>query len=589
MKEFLKYTLATIVGIIITSILFFFILLASVSAIIATGNRQVNIEKNSVLVLKSGMEIHDRSSQNPFASFDPLNMTFSQSVGLNEILKNLKKAADDANIKGILIESGLENSGWATAEEIRNGLNEFRKSGKFVIAYSDLVMTQQGYYLSSAADKIYIHPGSMIDFKGLSAEVIFLKKALDKLGVDVQVFRHGKFKGAVEPFLRNDLSDENRAQIKDFTGSIWNYVLQEISKSRNIEVQQLNTIADNLDGVLATKALDSKLIDGILYRDELTDTLKRRCGIKENKELNLVSMVKYSRVPEENKKYNLKSKISVIFAEGDIVTGKGNDNNIGGNRYADVIRKERKDSTVKAIVLRVNSPGGSANASDMIWREIELAAKAKPVIISMGNYAASGGYFISAPGSKIYADPVTISGSIGVFGLIPDAGSFLEKKLGITTDVVKTNANSDFPSITHPMNKAEQQVMQLSIEQTYKDFVSKVATGRKMRNGAVDSIGQGRVWSGSSAKGIGLIDEMGGLEDAIKGAASLAGVKDYSVRELPYIEDPYTKLLSQLGGELRMRILAGELGESFKYYRRLEEIKDLSGIQARLPFLIDIN
>jgi len=589
MKNFLKYTLATITGIIIASILFFVVILASFSAIVSSGNKPVAISNNSILVLKAGVPIPDRGDQNPFSGVDLLNMTFAPVPGLNDILHNIEKASGDSKIKGILIENGLLPSGWATTEEIRNALLKFREGGKFVISYSDYILTQECYYLATAADKIYINPGSMVEFKGLSSEVMFYKKALEKIGVEVQVTRHGKFKGAVEPFILDKLSEENKTQIKDYAGSLWNQVISDISKSRDIPADKLNLIADNIDGNLAPKALETKLVDGLLYRDVLIDTLKVLSGISKDKDLNLISMNKYIKVPETKMMYSVKNKIALVYASGTIVTGKGNDNNIGGNYYADIIRKVRRDTSVKAIVLRVDSPGGSAIASDIMWRELDLAAKVKPVVISMGNYAASGGYYISAPGTKIYADPMTISGSIGVFGLIPNAGKLLEEKLGLTTEIVKTNKNSDFPSIYRPMNSYEKELMQMSIEKIYSDFVARVASGRRMSAASVDSIGQGRVWSGTSALRIGLIDEIGGLKDAINGAAKLAGVESYSIRELPVLEDPYTKILSQLSGEIRISILKNELGESVKYYKMFQEIKDMSGIQARLPYFIDIH
>jgi len=589
MKNFLKYTLATIVGIIISSILLFIVLLAGLSAIVASGDKPVSVSENSILVLKAGVTIPDRGNQNPLAGIDLLNMTFTQSPGLNEILQNIEKATTDNKIKGILIENGLLPSGWATTGEIRNALEKFRLDGKFVISYSDYVLTQECYYLSTAADKIYINPSSMVDFKGLSSEVMFYKKALDKLGVEVQVIRHGKFKGAVEPYILDKLSDENKAQIKDYAGSIWKNVVDDISKSRGLSPTQLNLLADNLDGNLASRALETKLVDGLMYRDELIDTLKSLSGISKDKDLNLVSMTKYTKVPDVKKVISVKNKIAVIYAEGTIVMGKGNDGNIGGNYYADVIRKARLDTTIKAVVLRVNSPGGNAIASDIMWRELELTAKIKPLVISMGNYAASGGYFISAPATKIYASPTTISGSIGVFGLIPNAEKLLEEKLGLTTEVVSTNKNSDFPSIVRPMNSYEKEVMQKSVENTYSDFVGKVATGRKMTASSVDSIGQGRVWSGTSASKIGLVDEIGGLKAAIKGAADLAGIDSYSIRELPVLEDPYTRILSQLTGEVKMNILKKELGESVRYFNMVQDIRDLTGIQARLPYFIDIH
>jgi protease IV len=589
MKDFIKYTFATITGIIIASILFLIIMIASLSAMIASGDKPVSISDNSILVLKAGVVTPDRGNDNPLEGIDLINRTLTFVPGLNEILQNIEKASKDGKIKGILIENGILPSGWATTGEIRDALIKFRTSGKFVISYSDYMLTQECYFLSTAADKIYINPESSVDFKGLSSEVMFYKNALDKLGVEVQVTRHGKFKGAVEPYILDKLSDENKAQIQDYVGSIWNHITETISGSRNIPVDQLNLIADNLSGYLAAGALKNKLVDGLLFRDELIDTLKTLSGISADKDIRLVSMTKYTKVPDPNRIVSAKNKIAVIYASGTIVMGDGNENNIGGDLYAEVIRKQRLDTTVKAIVLRVNSPGGNATASDIMWRELELAAKEKTVVVSMGNYAASGGYYISAPATKIYANPTSISGSIGVFGLIPNAGKLMDQKLGLSTETVNTNKSSDFPSVFRPMNTFEKEVMQMSIEKFYGDFVNKVASGRDMSSKSVDSIGQGRVWSGSSAVKIGLIDEIGGLEDAIKGAAELAGLDTYSTRELPEVEDPYTKILSQLGGEVRMRIIKKELGESVRYFKIFEEIKTLSGIQARLPYFIEIH
>lgn len=588
MKDFLKYTLATITGIILVTVLFFILMLGSLSVMVASGNKPVSISENSVLVLKAGMQIPDRGDQNPLSGLDPLNMTFSPAPGLSDILRNIEKAASDTKIKGILIENGILSPGWATTEEIRNALLKFRESGKFVIAWSDYVMLQEGYYLSTAAGSIFLNPGTMMDFKGLSGEVMFYKKALDKVGVDVQVIRHGRFKGAVEPFLLEDLSPENEEQIKDYVGSIWQHVVSNISKARNIGEDELNAMADNLVAYVAQGALDNRLVDGLLYRDQLEDTLKALSGVESSAKLNLVTMTKYSRVPESVKKTPSKERISVIFAEGNIVTGKGGNYNIGGNHYAEIIRKERLDSNVKAIVLRVNSPGGNAIASDIMWRELELAAAEKPLVISMGNYAASGGYFISAPATKIYSNPTTITGSIGVFGLVPNTGTLLSQKLGINTATVNTNASSDFPSVIRPLSQKEKEVMQMSIEHIYSDFVSKVASGRHMSPQAVDSIGEGRVYSGNRGLQIGLVDEIGGLAEAIKGAAELAKVESYTVRELPVPVDPYTQLLSSLTGDIKMKIIQKEFGVTARIVKELTEIQSLSGIQARLPYFIDI-
>lgn len=590
MKNFLVYVLATITGIIIASLLFFLVMTASLSIIIASGNKSVSLGDNSVLVLKAGIPVPDRTDPNPFAGLDVLNMTITQTPGLNDILRNIEKAAKDKKIKGILIENGLLASGWATTEEIRNALLKFREtSNKFVIAYSDYLLPQAGYYLSTAADKIYVNPVSTLDFKGLSGEIMFYRNALEKLGVEVQVTRHGKFKGAVEPYILDRLSNENREQIKDYVGSIWNHVTAMIAESRGMTAGKVNSLADKLTGYNADDAVESGLVDGLIYRDQLIDTLKILSGLGTDDKIAMIPMHRYTKVPDPEKVLTTKTRIAVIYASGNITMGKGNEGNIGADRFAELIRKERKDSTVKAIVLRVNSPGGNATASDIIWRELDLAAGTKPVVISMGNYAASGGYYISAPGTRIYAGPTTISGSIGVFGLLPNTGKLMEQKLGINTETVNTNENSDFPSVFRPMTSYEKQVMQAAIEKTYSDFVGKVADGRKMSPESVDNIAQGRVWSGTGALRLGLVDSTGGLTDAIKGAAALAGIEKYSIRELPVAEDPYMKIISQFGAGIRSGFLKKELGESVRFYRELKEITELSGIQARLPYLIEIN
>ncbi|MCJ7449209.1 MAG: signal peptide peptidase SppA [Bacteroidales bacterium] len=589
MKNFLIYTLATITGIIIASFLMFFIMLGSLSVMVAAGDKPVSVKDNSILVLKAGVTIPDRGNPNPLAGFDVFNMTITPVPGLNEILRNLNKAASDKKIKGILIENGFLPTGWATTEEIRNALKKFRESGKFIISYTDYFLLQEVYYLSSIADRIYINPGARVDFKGLSGEVIFYKKALEKLGVEVQVTRHGEFKGAVEPYILEGLSKENEEQIKEYVGSIWSHATKNMSEARGITADRLNLIADQLAGFNATGALENGLVDGLMFRDELNDTLKALSGLTSDDKINFVSMTKYTKVPDPNRVVSVKNRIAVIYAEGEIVMGKGNEYNIGGNRYAEVIRKERLDSSVKAIVMRVNSPGGVATASYLVWRELELAARTKPVVISMGNYAASGGYYISAPGTKIYANPTTISGSIGVYALLPNTSKLLEQKLGISTETVNTNKYSDFPSIYRPMNTYEKEVMQMSVEKVYSDFISRVASGRKMSVESVDNIGEGRVWSGTRAQEIGLVDEIGGLNDAIRGAADLAGIETWSIRELPVVEDPYTRLLNQITGEVMMKFLKRNLGESFRFYNDLLEISEMTGIQMRLPYFIEIH
>jgi protease-4 len=588
MKSFLKMTLAVIVGLILTGILFFVIMLSVVSGIAAAGSKPAEISEKSVLVLKTGTQIPDRTASNPLSMLDPFSMTFTPAAGLNDILKNLRKAASDDNITGILIDNGLMTSGWATADELRIALKEFKKSGKFIYAYSDYVLLQENYFVSTAADAIWLNPASMFDFKGLAAEVTFYKDALEKLGVEVQVIRHGKFKGAVEPYILDKLSDENRYQISEYVGSIWEHVVKAISESRGVPVERVMQLADSLAGFNAVLMTSAGMIDGTIYRDQLEDSIRSAAGIEEGKKISYVSMTKYSKVPEKHTGGLAKSKIAVVYAEGNIVMGEGDETNIGGNRYASELRDLRLDTTVKAVVFRVNSRGGDAISSNMIWHEVELISKVKPVVVSMGNYAASGGYYIAAAADKIIASPVTVTGSIGVFGLIPNAQTLLDKKLGISSDVVRTNAHSDAPSLTRPLAAFEKEVIQANVERTYSTFTGVVAAGRGMTQANVDSIGQGHVWSGTDAVGIGLVDAFGGLNDAIKEAASLAGLETYRVVERPSEVDIYTKLLKEMMGEVRTKIVTRELGEAARYYYDLKEIISSGGVQAVMPCYIDI-
>lgn len=588
MKKFLLYTLATITGLLVTSFLFFIIMIGSMSVMLASGNKTVNVKENSLLVINTGDAIPERTNSDPFANFDIVNMTYSQVAGLNDILLSLEKAAADPNIVGVLIESGTSSAGWASLYEVRKALQSFKdKSGKSIFAYSEQVMDQKSYFLSSVADAIYINPTTNIEFSGISGQVMFYKKILDKLGVEVQVLRHGKFKGAVEPYMLETMSPENREQIKEYTGSIWNSLLKEISVSRNITVDQLNQYADNLSAYNADSALECGMIDGFAYYSELEELIKEKIGLS-NDDINKVSILDYKSVPFKGNKNTSKNKISVIYASGNIVSTKS-DVDIEGRRYAELVKKEREDSTVKAIVLRVNSPGGEAIAADMIWKEVQLASQIKPVIVSMGDYAASGGYYISAAATKIYADPVTITGSIGVFGLIPNAEKLLEDKLGIMTETVNTNENSGFPSVFRQLSSRENTTMQQSIENVYGNFVNRVSLGRDMSFEEVDNIGQGRVWSGSSALNIGLVDEMGGLEDAIDEAVRQANIDAYTLKELPVVEDSYTKLMKQLGGTVRASVLEKEYGAAYPLYNELMKIGNFAeGIQARLPYIITI-
>ncbi|HPF94712.1 MAG TPA: signal peptide peptidase SppA, partial [Tenuifilaceae bacterium] len=418
-------------------------------------------------------------------------------------------------IRGIYIETEGIPAGAATLEEIRASLEKFKESGKFIISYSN-VYSQKSYYLASVSDKILLNPEGMVEWVGLRSEIMFFKGALEKLGVEAQILRHGKFKSAVEPFMYDKMSPENREQILTYTGSIWNHWVEGISKTRNISAEQLNQFADDLTIRNAKTALDNGIVDSLVYKDQVINMLKELTDTKPKKDINSVSLAQYTKVkPKRQHKGFIKEKIAVVYASGEIVMGDGNEGAVAGERFGRAIREARRDSTVKAIVLRINSPGGSALASEVIWREVKLATEVKPVIVSMGDVAASGGYYIAAPADYIIASPTTITGSIGVFGMMPNVKEGMNKKLGITVDVAKTNRNSDFGSLFRPMTAEERAIGQLSVEEVYKTFIGHVAEGRETTVEKVDEIGQGRVWSGANAISINLVDEFGGLQKAI--------------------------------------------------------------------------
>lgn len=587
MKSFLKYTLATITGLFVASILFFLLMLVTISAMLASSDKALTVSDNSVLVINTGVQIPERGNNDPFSTFDPLNFTMKPSPGINDIIRNLEKAARDENIKGVIIENGPVVHGWGKAREIREAILKFKESGKFVIAYADFYLTQESYYISTAADKVYLNPVAIMEFKGIGAEVMFYKKALEKIGVEVQVVRHGKFKGAVEPYLGNSLSKENRAQIKNYTTGIWNTVLGEISSARDISVARLNEIADNMLSSDINKALEANLIDGLLYKDEYLLRITNLCDSSSDKKPELVSMSKYNNVKVSGATVST-NKIAVIYAEGSIVMGKGNTTSIGGAHYAELIRKIRENDRYAAIVLRINSPGGVAIASDFIWRELKLASELMPVVVSMSNYAASGGYYMAAPANAIFAQPTTITGSIGVFGMIPQAGLLLNETLGINTEKVMTNAHADSPSLFRPMDTYELEVMQRNIDNTYKAFVSKVSEGRDIDPDTVDKMGEGQVYTGIDAIEKDLVDKLGGLTDAINYAAELAELSDYRTVDLPEEEDPYTKLMKSLSGEIRAKIIDKELGIAAEFYNDINELVTLEGIQARMPYILKL-
>jgi protease-4 len=589
MKNFLSSLLATITGLIIMTIVLFLIFLAIIST--STSKEVVKVEENSLLYATFNAQILDRANEDPFALLFSGNFMYDEIMGLNQILKDLEKAKTDDNIEGIFMKLGAVKAGIATVGEIRDAMLDFKESGKFIYAYSN-AYTEKSYYLASVADSVFMTPEGMFLFNGMSAEVMFYKNALEKIGVEMQVIRHGSYKGAVEPFLRQDLSDENREQIEAYVGSLWGKIVDDISTSRDISVEKLNQIADDLATIDSEQLLETGMIDGLIYYDEMLTLMKERLGVEEEDDLESVSLKKYKDAPVKEKKAYSKNKVAVIYAMGSVVDGNAGEGYISSERISKAIRKARRDKSVKAIVFRINSGGGSGSASDVIYREVMLAAKEKPVVASMGDVAASGGYYIAAPADTILAGPGTITGSIGVFGLFPNVQKLMNDKIGITTDVVKTNENANILTAMDPLDPEERAIIQKMIDDFYINFVNIVADGRGKSYDEIDAIAGGRVWAGSDALELGLIDMYGGLEKSIEVAAEMAGLEDYRVQSLPRLEDPMAAIMKQLtGGSLARadRILKHELGDTYRHYRKIQEIKDMHGIQAIMPYEIELH
>jgi len=557
------------------------------------GDQSITVKDHSLLILKLDNRIVERKSNNPFEDIEFPGMEKSSTTGLNQIFHVIRQAKTDDKIKGIYLELSEISAGYATTEEIRNALIDFKTSGKFVYAYSDAI-SQKAYYLASVADSLILNPVGMFDFRGLNAEHTFFKKALDKFGIEMQVVRgkDNKFKSAVEPYLYDKMSQASKEQTTMYLATIWNHILKGISESRKISVDNLNEFANSVMTFrTAETAQKSHFFDRLKYRDQVLSDLRTLAGLKANAEIPIVTVSEYDKIPSDPKgKGLIKDRIAIVYAEGEIDTGSGNSSHdINSKDVSQGIREARIDSTVKAIVLRVNSPGGSAFGSEVIWREVKLAQEVKPVIVSMGDYAASGGYYISSPAAVIIASPTTITGSIGVFGTIPNFGDLLSNKIGITFDNVMTNEHADMPSITRKMTPFETNLMQSYVESTYGIFLSHVADGRKMTTARVDSIGQGRVWSGVNAKTNHLIDDFGGLKEALKIAADKAGITEYKIKELPKQKDPFAELLKNFSVRMQTRMMESVMGQSFDYWKNLSREANAKGIYTRMPFNLEIN
>jgi len=586
MKQFFKFMFASMLGTFLLIILAILVSMGIVAAIVASASMdETVISKNTLLLVKLNKEIADRSSKSKIV------MGYAgpeKSTGLNDILENLKKAKKDDNIAGIYLDLSDIPAGIATLDEIREGMIDFKTSGKFIWAYSE-GYTQKSYYLATVADKIYLNPQGMIDFKGLSAEMVFLKGMLEKLDIKMQIIRHGKFKAATEPLFLEKMSPENRRQITELIEDIWDKMVTGITETRKISKVELNRLADSLKIQTAEDALKYKFVDQLVYKDELLTLLRKQVNIAEKKKIRLVTMENYTNVAETRKHKTGTDKIAVVYASGSIGGGEGDDQSIGSERISRAIRKAREDDKVKAIVFRVNSGGGSALASDVIWREIDLAKKVKPVVASFGDVAASGGYYVACAATKIIADPMCITGSIGVFGVIPNMEGLFNKKLGITFDWAMTNKNGDFIPVMKPLSPYQTLLIQREVDHIYDVFTGKVAEGRDLNKVQVDSIGQGRIWSGTDAKTIGLIDDFGGLNKAVEVAAGLAKIKDYRLVSLPEQKEWFEELIDQITGTDPSVKLKEALGTDYRFYQYYKEIREMKGVQARMLTDISIN
>lgn len=585
MKQFFKFLLASFLGSALLLIVLFFL---GFGALLNSTTNTANIRPNSLLYMDLNYNIPDRTCEDNITNtLRGFNSESNDMSGMNDIISNIKAAAKDPNISGIFLELSSIGTSTANIEEIRNELLRFRESGKFVITYSEN-MSQGAYFLATAGDEIYINPDGMLDIHGMASQVIFYKKLLDKLDIEMQIVRgpNNKFKSAVEPYFLEKMSDANREQMDKLLNSVWYQVLSDINKTRNISIKRINELADKLALTFdANLALEEGFIDGLYYRDQIIARIKELAGIESIKKINILTNSQYSQLRPAEETYP--DKIAVIYASGQIYDGEGDDTKIGSVTLSKAIREARENKKVKAIVMRVNSPGGSALASEVIRREVELAKAEKPFIISMGNYAASGGYWISTEGDRIFADPTTLTGSIGVFGTFPNAKQFLNEKIGITVDVAKTNKNADYGSIAEPLTPYQKAMLQKYVGNTYNDFTSLVARTRGLRQSYVDSIGQGRVWSGSDALELGLVDELGGLENAIDYAANQAGLTNYSIKTYPKQQDILQSIMNgSIQEPYAKSLIKNKLGDNYPFYETLEIITNAEGVQALMPFMI---
>jgi protease-4 len=578
MNTFFKTFFASLLSLVIFALIIFFVLAAWIASL--ASKDQARTEPKSVLVINLAENFKEQQVKNPLSvvsSNDELDIP-----GLYDVVRLINKAKDDKDIRGIYIEAGGNPNGFASSDEIRNALIDFKTSKKFIIAHGD-VISQKAYHVADVSDRIYLNPAGFLEWVGFNVDYAFLKGTLDKLEIQPQIFYAGKFKSATEPFRTDKMTPENKLQTGVWLNSLYDHFLVKASESRGIDTATLHGLANEGKIQTAQDALANKLVDGLKYDDEIKDEIKTRLGLGKYDKINFISINKYAKAG--NFRRSGSERMALIYAEGDIVDGKGDQGTIGSEDYVKLIRKARLDKTIKAIVFRVNSGGGSALASENIWRELSLAKHEKPVVVSFGDVAASGGYYISCAADSIFAQSSTITGSIGVFGIIPNMEAFFKNKLGVTFDGVKTAPYAD-AGIFHPLNENEKQMIQHSIEIIYGQFKKRVADGRKKDINYIDSIAQGRVWSGDYALKIGLIDRFGGLQDAVNCAARMAKLNNYRLKEFPETQSIFDRLFGSSSSDNYSSKIRTELGEeNYKIFEEMLRIKQMiNKAQARLPF-----
>jgi len=591
MKDFLKFTLATVTGIILSSIVLFIIGMVTLFGIVSTADTETIVKKNSVMMLDLNGVLVERTQESPLGILSQLFSDDSNTYGLDDILSSIKKAKENENIKGIYLQASMLGTSYASLQEIRNALLDFKESGKFIIAYGDSY-TQGLYYLSSVADKVLLNPKGMIEWKGIASAPLFYKDLLQKIGVEMQVFKVGTYKSAVEPFISTEMSPANREQVTAFINSIWGQVTEGVSASRSLPVDSLNALADRmLMFYPAEESVQCGLADTLIYRNDVRDYLKQWAELKEDDRLPILELNDMINVKKNTPKDKSGNIVAVYYASGEITDYSGSsasEEGIVGTKVIRDLRKLKENDDVKVVVLRVNSPGGSAFASEQICHAVKELKTKKPVIVSMGDYAASGGYYMSCMADTIVAEPTTLTGSIGVFGMIPNLKG-LSEKVGLTFDVVKTNKFADLGVIMRPFNQDEKALIQMSVAQSYDTFISRCAEGRHMTKEAIEKVGEGRVWTGEMAKELGLVDVLGGIDTALEIAVKKAGIEGYTVVSYPAKQDLLSSLLdTKPTNYVESQILKSRLGEYYQQFGMLKNLKERSMIQARIPFELNI-